>query len=276
MTQTPQPNDLNATNPSDLVMDEDWRKFLTEGEPMFPRMRQLLRLTPSNPRCKICNAPFTGLGGMLMRAFGKGRSIKNPHFCAACEHYCSTHPGGAEVEITLLFADVRGSTTLAERISAVEFSRLMNRFYSAATDVLITYDALVDKFVGDEVIGLFIPGYTGPAHARKAVQAARDLLQVTGHGSPNGPWLPVGVGVHTGIVYVGSVRGVQGIGADFTALGDNVNVTARLASKAGAGEILVSDGAYQAADLDLGALEQRQLELKGKTDLVGVRVLKAS
>jgi adenylate cyclase len=94
-----------------------------------------------------------------------------------------------------------------------------------------------------------------------------------GYGTPAGPWLPIGIGVHTGVAYVGTVHGVEGAVTDFTALGDNVNITARLVSIAEPGEALISDASYAAAGLNLGDLEQRQLELKGKAEPVGVRVL---
>jgi adenylate cyclase len=69
--------------------------------------------------------------------------------------------------------------------------------------------------------------------------------------------------------------GASGEGSDFTALGDNVNVTARLASKAGSGEVLISDATYKATSLETGGLERRDLTLKGKSELVSVRVLHA-
>lgn len=190
--------------------------------------------------------------------------------------FCLKYPGGAEVELSMLFVDVRGSTSIAERMSAADFSRLMKRFYAMATDVLIRTDAFIDKLVGDEVIGLYFPLFTGPNHARAAVSAAQELLRVTGHRDRGGPWLPVGVGVHTGAAFVGTVEGVEGTVNDVTALGDNVNISARLASKAGPGEALISEAAYVAAGLDLGILEQRQLELKGKSESVSVRVMRAS
>jgi adenylate cyclase len=82
----------------------------------------------------------------------------------------------------------------------------------------------------------------------------------------------VGAGVHTGAAYVGTV----GLGheRDFTALGDAVNITARLASVAAAGELLVSEEAYRDAGLDLGETETRRLELKGKTEPIDVRVVR--
>ena len=190
--------------------------------------------------------------------------------------FCFKYPGGAEVELSMLFVDVRGSTSIAERMSAADFSRLMKRFYAAATGVLIRTDAFIDKLVGDEVIGLYFPLFTGPNHARAAVGAAQQLLRVTGHGDREGPWLSVGAGVHTGTAFVGTVSGAEGTVNDVTALGDNVNITARLASKAGPGEALISDVAYVAAGLDLGILEQRQLELKGKSEPINVRVMRAS
>jgi len=176
----------------------------------------------------------------------------------------------------MLFADVRGSTALAEKMSPIDFSRLINRFYVVATDVLVRTDALVDRLIGDEVIGLYIPGFAGPDHPRRAIEAARTLLGVTGHQDPEGPWLPVGVGIHTGTAFVGVVGGEEGTPQDFTALGDNVNTAARLASNAKPGEVLISDAAYTAAGLDLGDLETRELELKGKETTTGVHVLRVS
>jgi adenylate cyclase len=187
--------------------------------------------------------------------------------------FCQKYPGGTELEISMLFADIRGSTKLAEGMRAADFSRLMNRFYKQATDVLMRTDAFIDKFVGDEVIGLYFPLFTGKNHAAAAIQAARQLLSVTK--SPNNPSqaVPVGIGVHTGVAYVGTVGGAEGSVQDVTALGDNVNITARLSSQAGGGEALVSEAAYAASGLDAGPLEQRQLDLKGKSEPVNVRVL---
>jgi adenylate cyclase len=168
------------------------------------------------------------------------------------------HPGGAEVEISMLFADVRGSTTLAEQMRPIEFSRLMNRFYDRANRVVIDSDG---------VVALYVPA-VGPDHARKAVEAAADLLRATAD------LVPVGAGVHTGIAYVGAV-GSDSTVADFTALGDSVNVTARLASLADAGEVLITEAAHTASGSDLGALNRRELSLRGREAPLAVRVLRA-
>lgn len=258
----------------DPSTEREWYKMLTEGEPINRHLYHLFGLLPSNPRCKLCAAPFKSWGGVLMRLFGREQSKYNPRFCQPCERF--DHPGGAEIELTMLFADVRGSTSLAEKMSALEFSQLMNRFYTVASQVLIKTDALVDRLLGDEVIGLYIPGFAGKEHSRRAIDAAQELLDLTGHRAAKGPWLPVGVGIHTGLAYVGVIGSNKEFPTDFTALGDNVNVTARLASKAGPGEILISNAAYTASHIDLENLEQRKLELKGKSEKTEVRVLKVA
>lgn len=183
-------------------------------------------------------------------------------------------PGGAELEISMLFVDVRGSTRLAEEMSPTEFGRLMNRFYKTATDVLIDTDSVIDKLVGDEVIGFYLPIFTGPNHAGPAVVAAQRLLRGAGEAEEDGPRLPIGIGVHTGNAYVGTVSGAEDTVTDITALGDNVNVTARLASLAGPGEALISEAAYAACRLDLGPLEERRLNLKGRSEPIITRVLR--
>jgi adenylate cyclase len=207
-----------------------------------------------------------------MRIIGKRPSKMNPRFCSACEEFAQANPGGAEVPLSLLFADIRGSTALAESLGTQEFSRLVARFYDVATEVLIKADSLIDRLVGDEVIALFIPGMVGSRHSEAAVAAAREILRLTGHGERGGPWVPVGAGVHTGRAFVGAV-GSAGV-SDFTALGDDVNLTARLASVAAAGEILVSEAARSAAGLETGDLESRRLELKGRKEPVDVWVMR--
>ncbi|HEY8438581.1 MAG TPA: adenylate/guanylate cyclase domain-containing protein [Candidatus Limnocylindrales bacterium] len=185
----------------------------------------------------------------------------------------SRHHGGAEVECSLLFADVRGSTQLAERISPRQFTKVMGRFYDTATDVLVDHDGIVDKFVGDEIIGIFVPSMASPQHAARAVDAARTLLARTGFGTQSGPWVPIGIGVNTGLAYVGSVGDASN--TEMTAMGDVVNVTARLSSVADAGEILVTTTAAAAAGL-AADLPRRALRLKGKSEATEVIVLTAA
>src|SRR5262249_10491019 len=160
------------------------------------------------------------------------------------------------IEMTLLFADIRGSTTLAQEMGTTAFSKLINRFYSAATHVFSENNAWIERLVGDQVIGLFLPAMAGQDHARIAIQAARNLLRAVGYGGAADPWLPLGVGVHTGITFMGTVGTDSGL-RDFTVLGDSANTTARLSSVAAAGEILISDAACARAGIDATGLEAR-------------------
>jgi adenylate cyclase len=190
-----------------------------------------------------------------------------------CESFARQHQGGAEVEISMLFADVRGSTTIAERMQPLEFSRLIDRFYRVTTDILIEANAWIEKLIGDEVTGLFIPGFVGTEYARKAVETAEAILRATGHAGSGQPWIPVGIGVHSGTAFVGSV-GREGGLTEITALGDSVNTAARLASSAGPGEVLVSLQTWGAAGFEGRNAEERQLQLKGRSEPVAVRVVR--
>jgi adenylate cyclase len=256
----------------DAGHSEVWRAVLTGKAPGLERTKKLVSWIPSGPRCKLCLAPLKAPGSLVLKPFGFGPSGLNRRLCRCCFKQVEKEPGGAEVVLSLLFADVRGSTGLAERMSAQEFSRLISRFYGTAARVVDNWNGLVDKFVGDEVVALFIPGFAGEDHASRAVHAARELLQQTGNGGTE-PWIPIGAGVHTGVAFVGSVG--EGDDCDFTAVGDAVNTAARLASSAGAGEVLVSSAAAAAALLDSGDLESRTLSLRGRDETVDAFVATA-
>ena len=239
--------------------------------PRVRRLRRMWRTVPSAPRCKMCTSPFGAPGGPVLRLIGKGRWPGNPKYCAGCFKDLYRSRIGAEIDCTLLFADIRGSTALAETMRAADFRTLLDRFYATASEVLIEHEAIVDKFVGDEVIGIFIPALAGGNHPRQAIDASHDLLRATGHGT-DAPWAPIGIGVNTGQAFVGVVGTEDHV--EFTALGDNVNITARLASAAGVGEILVTRAAASAAELTDAALERRTLDLRGRSESTDVVVLR--
>jgi adenylate cyclase len=182
---------------------------------------------------------------------------------------------GVEIPITLLFSDIRGSTAIGERMRPGDFHTFLDRFYRLASDSILAHDGIVDKVVGDEVIGLFFGGISGPHHPAVALAAAIDLAERAAHasGTLSVP-IPVGTAVHSGEAFVGAT----GLGAtvdDFTALGDVVNITARLASAASAGEVIVSVAAAQAACMAIEHLERRTVEIRGRTEPIEVIVVPA-
>jgi adenylate cyclase len=257
---------------SEKTAEQQWQ-YLLSGKFREDSKPSPLRFIPSNPRCKLCAAPFKAPGALLLRRFGFKPWAKNPQICGRCfiylERQAKRCPGptdtdnvaGAEVELSMLFADVRGSSELARQMPVAEFTHLMSRFYDVSKEILFASDAIVEKFVGDEVVGLFVPLLTGPHHAQRAIETATELLRATGHGGVGEPWAPLGAAVHTGRAFVGIVG--SGGSSDFTALGDPMNITAHLASHAHVGEILVTDDALVAAARSPEGLEQRHLSLKG-------------
>ena len=262
---------------------EVWRTYLTTGGnvkgmklPWYeaPFFKPIYRALPAEPRCHICYIPFNGIGGFIAkRLLNVKPSNMNPHMCDTCERFAERFPGGTEIEVSILFADIRGSTPMAEKMGTQAFSKLIYRVYIAGTKPLYANYALIEKFIGDGLTAFFTPAFAGPNHAQTAIKAGREILQATGHGQGKTPWIPVGVGVNTGVAYIGSVK-MEGGRTDITILGDVVNTAARICSEAAAGELLVGDRAIQMAGLSQEDHELRNLSLKGKQENVNAWVIK--
>lgn len=259
--------------PTREANDRMWRAFLDGDLEGIAELKRILRRVPSAPRCKLCQAPFSGPGGAVLKITPFRRWRANSALCSICTGGLGDSVGGAEGEATFLFADIRGSTSVAEHMRPAEFQGILQRFYKVAAVAIDGSGGLVDKYLGDGVVGLFVPVFTGEvAPAAAAIRAGRAILDGVGPGNGGPTWLPVGVGVHSGLAYIG-VLGTEGGQLDFTAVGDAVNTAARLGSVAGAGELLVSIDAATRANLAIESLERRTLELKGREELVDVVVL---
>jgi adenylate cyclase len=243
-------------------MDPRWRGILTgESALAFGQRfgRRVFSLVPTPERCKFCNAPFRGRYAGIFSVIGYTPSRKNPAICERCIERAPE--GGALVPVSVLFADVRGYTSIAERLSSIETTALLHRFYQAASTALLAHDAILGQIAGDEVMAIFVPGLAGPQFVRRAVQAGEALLRGVGYGAV-GNWLNVGVGICSGEEYVGNVGG--GGFKDFTAIGDVTNTAARLQAQAAGGEILVCASTYEAVTDLYPAAEPQRLQLKGK------------
>ena len=249
-------------------MWHDW--FMTDAFEVEKRTYNFFRFLPHDPRCKICHAPFRGIGGMVVGAlYGRKQSNRNPRFCNVCEDFAKKSPGGAEVEMSMLFADVRGSTALSEKMTPIEFKKLINSFYIGASNAIAEEDGLVDKLAGDAVVAFWGAGFAGKDYVARTLHAARNIARLMQKQD-----IPVGIGVHAGVAYFGAMGSAEGL-VDITAIGEEVNTAARLASKAAAGEIIVSEVALAKVDIDDTGLEARRLELKGISEPVAVRVMHA-
>lgn len=258
-----------------------WHHYLSKGKmpdyldtPWFTskHLRPLFRRIPAEPRCQYCYYPFAGIGGKLMRRLFEIQPSKlNPRMCNQCEEFAKKFSGGTEIELTIVFADVRGSTKLAQQMDATKFSQLIQQFYHAVTQAFYDNGALVEKMIGDAVTGIFTTGFSGSDHARVALKAAREILIATGHAPATDPWIPVGVGVHTGKAFVGSIKADSGVN-DIVVLGDTANTGARLASIAKMGEIVFSQTTARLARVDASSVDIRHEELKGRNEPMEVWV----
>ncbi|MBE0669772.1 MAG: adenylate/guanylate cyclase domain-containing protein [Anaerolineales bacterium] len=276
---------MNEVKIPEEKIREAWHSYLTKGEmpahmntPWFERkiIRPFIKRMPRSPRCAVCYIPFEGIGGRISKAVWNVEPSKlNPHLCNLCENFATEYHGGVELEISILFVDVRGSTAMAEGASPEEYSKLIKRFYHAATEQFFKSYGFVEKLLGDEVAGFFVPGFAGADHAKVAVETGKRIMKAMGYGASSQPWIPVGIGINTGLAYVGSVNAEGGV-SDIAMLGDAVNTAARLTSLAKAGEILISESTRQAAGLKLNGMESRSLKLKGRSEEVTAWALKAA
>jgi adenylate cyclase len=196
------------------------------GRTLVRAMRRL----PHGPRCAVCGAPYAGIGGRIVKPFGFAPSRKNPRLCIRC--FDEGPVGGREMEVGVLFADVRGFTALSEHRSPNEVAALLNRFYEGAVEVLCRH-AIVDK-----------------------LEDARDMLAAAG------AWLDIGIGLDYGRAFVGNVG--AGEVKDFTAIGDVVNTAARLQGVAAAGQAVVSRRVCAIAGGEPADAVEQTFELKGK------------
>ncbi|NQW19207.1 MAG: adenylate/guanylate cyclase domain-containing protein [Chloroflexi bacterium] len=170
----------------------------------------------------------------------------------------------------MIFADVRGSTSIAEQLSPGEFAALLNRFYRVAMDSLLPQNAIVDKMIGDEVMAFFVPAFQQNSPSA-ALSAAVNILKGVGNGSGKEPWLPVGIGINFGQAYVGKVG--TGEISDFTALGDTVNTAARLQSHAKAGQIVISESVYSYVSGEYPGIPLEAIDVRGKKETFGIHII---
>jgi adenylate cyclase len=247
--------------PQTASEEESWRSALTE--PGFAPQAKVFRWLPSDPRCAVCSAPYGLPFGPIVNLLGFGRSKRYPQLCNPCFTWLRRERGGAEVPVTVLFADVRGSTGMAERSSASEFSVLLSGFYALVTAAVRDEGGIIDKFLGDGVMALFIPSFTEKRHAEHGLAAARRILREAE--------LPIGIGLNTGLAFTGFIGPTEEV-AGFSAVGDAVNVAHRLGEAAGPGELMVGGDELSFSEPPSpepgGTWEQRDLQVKGRDQAV--------
>ncbi len=179
--------------------------------------------------------------------------------------------GGAKQELTVLFADLRGFTSMAERIPPEELIDLLNGYLNVAAKAVLAFEGMLDKFMGDAVMALFSVPSPQENHARRAVGAAWELqrsLAILHEELPPDRRLCFSVGVHTGEAVVGNIGSTELL--NFTAVGDTVNLAKRLEESSDAGAILVSEQTYRQVADAIDAQCLGEFPFKGRRENVRV------
>ena len=179
--------------------------------------------------------------------------------------------GGELRQATVLFSDIRGFTSMSERLAPQQLVSMLNEYFEIMVDIIFQYDGTLDKFVGDEIMAVWGAPVQQADHTARAVRAALDMMKALADFNrfrvANGEdAIHVGCGINSGEVvagYMGSTRTLS-----YTVIGDTVNTAARLCSAAGAGEILVTDPVYFALADRLQYEERPAREMKGKARAV--------
>lgn len=179
--------------------------------------------------------------------------------------------GGVNQTITILFADIRGFTRMSEHAAPERIVGLLNKYFSAMTDIIFAHGGTLDKYLGDGLMALFGAPTTTPEDAGNALSAAVAMqrrvlginLELVAEGFPE---LGVGIGLHTGEVTVGYIGSERR--SEYTAIGDTVNTAARLESNAMRGEILISDATAKAAHSRYKLKPREPINVKNRTQPV--------
>jgi adenylate cyclase len=211
------------------------------------------------PECVICGTALSGPFGALFRLVGIGRSARNPNLC----NRCNTHvEEGRVVELTVLFADLSGFTEMTRRLGPQRTHAVVDAFLKAATYALVRHGAFIDKYVGDAVMAFFNAPIRYEDHAARALNAALEIeREMPALSEQFDVELRAAIGVASGFAHVGRLG--SGDGKDYTAIGDVVNLAARLEGQARGGEVVVDEPVFRQVADRFPDLQPEQVELKG-------------
>ncbi len=179
--------------------------------------------------------------------------------------------GGKRVDITILFADIRGFTTYSEKQTPEQLVSVLNRYLAAAAEAVLHEEGTVDKFLGDAVMAWFNAPLRQPDHTLRAVKAAlilRDSVAALHRELPERDQLSFGVGIHYGDAILGLIGTEKRL--EYTAISDSVNSAKRIQENAARNQILISKEAYERVQDQVEAQAFTPLLVKGKTQPIEV------
>ena len=176
--------------------------------------------------------------------------------------------GGVRREVTVLFADIRGFTGLAERRAPEEVVSILNSYLACATEIILGVGGTLDKFLGDGVMAFFNAPLPQEDHVLAAVRAATLMQARLRELQLSGQRIGFGVGINTGEGIVGNIGTAELM--NYTIIGDVVNVAARLQGEARPGEVLLSGSAYERVASAVEAEELGAVHVKGRAEPVQI------
>ncbi len=179
--------------------------------------------------------------------------------------------GGTRTEITTLFADIRGFTSLSERCDPETLVSVLNHYLGAATEAVLEEEGTIDKFIGDAIMAFFNAPITQPDHQLRAVRSAlhmREAINAIHDEFPPDLRLSLGIGIHTGEAVLGLIGTQKRM--EYTAIGDSVNIAKRLQENAAPGQILISAQALEGVKHSINARPIPPLQAKGKKELIQI------
>jgi adenylate cyclase len=187
--------------------------------------------------------------------------------------------GGVNQTITVLFADIRGFTAISEHENPEKVVGLLNRFFSAMSEIIFAHGGTLDKYTGDGLMALFGAPAATPDDAKNALHAAmamqKRILRLNEELKNEGlSEIGVGIGLHTGVATVGYIGSDKR--SEYTAIGDTVNLASRLESNAKAGQILISEATAKACDEPVSLKAQEPMQVKNRLQPVSLFEVKWS
>jgi len=166
--------------------------------------------------------------------------------------------GGTRKNLTVLFSDIRGFTAFSESRTAEEVVQMLNRFLGFQSEIVATYGGSVDKFVGDEMVALFM----GDDSVEKAIECAKDIQQkISEIEKPENAGIQVGIGINYGSMIMGNMGAKDRM--DYTVIGDSVNLGARLCSAAEGGQILIPARVLDRVNMEVDIKSKKMMSFKG-------------
>ncbi len=224
-----------------------------------------------SPQCGICGTVLAGPLRHLFRAIGIKRSPRNPNICSRCDTHVQE---GRLVETTVVFADLSSFTELTHELGAERTHEVVDAFLRMASGMITKHGGFIDKYIGDAVMALFNVPIRYADHARRAVAAALELQSnMASLRQRFGMELQAAVSIASGWARVGRLGSEES--KDYTAIGDVVNVAARLEGKTNPGEILISHDTYEMVAADFPGVAEERLALKGFREPVAAHRLQA-